>query len=266
MLADVKLLPRETAAHIEGFVRGGGIVISDCVPQMDEYKLPMNTMLKLFGMRRSGTNRIIQEGHWVPYITQPAEMAFPPAVDKEKPRVLTDITEGIVNGHSYRFKVASPRSGELERGKIMSSMKSGGFALTRHTVGRGRVYLFGFCLQDTYFQSFRDSCEEDRKQLRGLITDILREEQIYPHIYSSNPDIEATVRANSKEGYVFIINHESTIGETTVDLRDLGFKVGRVTDIETGNAIAFNQNRDTATFQITAPFGTSRLLSVQAEK
>ena len=222
VLGDVKLLPVEVAKHIEGFVRKGGIVVSDCVPQMGEYKQPLNVMTQLFGVNRSETDRIVQEGQWVPFATLPQKMSYPPLIGQKQTEVRSDTVAGHAFGKSFGFKVVSPRASKVTNGEVMLKMNSGQAALIRKKVGKGRAYLLGFCLQDTYFQTYKDSNEVAREQLRSLISNLLQDADVHSHIYSSNPDIEATVRANSKEGYVFIINHEASNPETTVRFADLG--------------------------------------------
>ena len=266
VLGDVRLLPVEVAKHIEGFVRKGGIVVSDCVPQMGEYKQPLNVMTQLFGVSKSETDRIVQEGQWVPFTTLPPKMSYPPPMNQKKSAVRIDIVDGKVFGKFYGFKVISPRASEVTNGKVMLTMNSGQAALIRKKVGKGRVYLLGFCLQDTYFQTYKDSNEVAREQLRSLISNLLQDAKVHSHIYSSNPDIEATVRANSKEGYVFIINHESSNPETKVRFANLGFRVGQIVDIENGKSVAFKHKRDAGEFTITAPFGTTLLLRLLPKK
>ena len=57
VLCDVKLLAEQGARNLERFVRHGGMVIADCVPQLNEYKQPLNTLLPLFGVRSAATER-----------------------------------------------------------------------------------------------------------------------------------------------------------------------------------------------------------------
>src|SRR5437762_5862293 len=59
VLFDVKLLPDKVADRIAAFVGSGGVVIADCVPQMDEYRRPLGTMKKLFGVSDAQTDRIL---------------------------------------------------------------------------------------------------------------------------------------------------------------------------------------------------------------
>ena len=84
VLCDVKLLAEEAAKNLERFVRRGGTVIADCVPQLNEYKEPLNTLMPLFGVRSAATNRMVQEGHWVPYSTREPVMANASAAGDEQ--------------------------------------------------------------------------------------------------------------------------------------------------------------------------------------
>ncbi len=260
VLGDISLLPVAVAKHIEQFVKNGGIVVADCVPQLDENKQPLKLMNQLFGVSKSETGRIFQEGQWVPFTTLPMKMSFPPPEGQKNPPVLIDTLKGNAFGKSYQFKTISPRASEVTNGEILLKMTSGQQALIRKKLGKGSVYLLGLCLQDTYFQTYRDSNEIDRKQISNLLADIFRDAKVQSHIYSSNPDIEAAIRANEKEGYLFIINHESFNPETSIRFSDIGFRVDKVVDIETGKAIGFKQTANGGAFMITAPFGTTRLL------
>ncbi|MCW3092913.1 MAG: hypothetical protein JWP81_3982 [Ferruginibacter sp.] len=266
VLGDVSLLPVAVAKHIESFVRKGGIVVADCVPQMGEYKQPLKMMTQLFGVHSAETGRIVQEGQWVPFTTLPMKMSFPPPADQQQAAIRTDIAAGKLFGNSFEFKVVSPRASKLTKGEIILTMKSGEAALIRNTVGKGRTYLLGFCLQDTYFQTYKDSNNVAREQLQNLLEGILRDAKVQSHIYSSNPDIEAAVRANTKEGYLFIINHESVTPRTTVRFADVGFLVAQIVDIETGEPVEFTKTKNGGEITISAPFGTTRLLRLLPRK
>ena len=265
VLGDVKLLPEKVAGHIEAFVRNGGIVVSDCVPQLNEYKQPLDVMTKLFGVARAETKRIHQEGQWVPFTILPPKMSFPPPADRVQEEIRTDRVVGKAFGDSYGFRVISPRAMEVTDGKVMLAMKSGLPTLVRNKVGKGKVYLFGFCLQDTYFRTWKDNDPAGRAELRALLGDVIRDVKVQPHIVSSNPEIEASVRANASEGYLFVINHEATRPETVVRLSELAFPVRRIVDIENGEQIAFKQKKGVLEFNISAPFATSRLLRLLPE-
>jgi beta-galactosidase GanA len=262
VLGDVKLLPATVASHIQKFVEKGGIVIADCIPQMDAFRQPLKTMTQLFGVRKAGTNRVVQEGQWVPFATLPPKMSFSPPADQGDPEVRIDGINGRAFGKPYQFKIVSPRPSELTDGKVLLNMNSGQPAVIRKTMGKGKAYLLAFCLQDTYFQTFKDSSEAAREQLRDLISSILKDAKAKSHIYSSNSDIEATLRANKKEGYIFIINHESSEAKTKVRFAEVGFEVGKIMDIETGKSVDFSIINGGGEFAIAAPLGTTRLLKL----
>ena len=262
VLADVKLLPEKTARNIASFVQRGGIVIADCVPQMDAYQQPLQTMNKLFGVERSETDRIIQEGQWVPFVNLPPKMSFPPLADYKPQEARIDRVAGKIFQLNYGFKIISPRASEVTTGNVLLKMKSGQPALVSHRVGEGKTYLLGFCMQDTYFDTWKNDDAAGRKQLRNLISGIFNDAKINAHIYSSNPDIEASVRANPSEGYLFIINHEATDPQTTVRLADLDFPVGKIVDIESGKPVTFSRKSGVIELVIKAPFATTRLLRI----
>jgi hypothetical protein len=264
VLADVKLLPQEVARHIQAFVKKGGVVIADCLPQMDAYRQPLQTMKEVFGVRQAETNRIAQQGQWVPFTTLPAKLSFPPT-EPVTEQIRIDEVKGTAFGSAFNFRVTSPRIADVTVATTLLTMKSGAPALLRKEVGKGKVYLLGFCLQDTYFQTWRNQDSSGRRQLQELVSDVFRNAAIHQHIHSTNPDIEASVRANNKEAYVFIINHESSEAATLVELKSIGFRIGKITDIETGKPLAFNNRKGAVTFSIRAPFGTTRLLRVTPE-
>lgn len=262
VLCDIKLLPAGVAEHIRDFVRNGGIVVADCVPQLDEYKRPLDSMKELFGVHRASMNRVIQQGHWVPYTTQDPVMHFPPPGGQEKPVMTTDSLEGMALGESYGFKVYGPRHCEPGSGRSLLGMKSGDPALVQHETGRGRTYLLNFSLQDTYFQTWKENDSLARAQLRGLIEGIFRDAGVASHIHSSNPDIEASVRANEKEGYVFVINHEAGESRTMIRLGGLPFMPGTILDLESGEPISWRRSDGAVAFEVSAPLGTTKILRV----
>jgi hypothetical protein len=262
VLCDVKLLAEEGARNIERFVRHGGTVIADCVPQLNEYKKPLNTLLPLFGVRSAATERTVQEGHWVPYSTRAPIMANAAPADAKKAPPSLAVAVGRAFGHSYAFQVTSPRAGEVTAGKVRLRLKSGQPALISHRTGSGITYLFCCCLQDSYFQTYRAGDFAARSQLGSLINDIFNDAKVRAHIHSSNPEIEASVRANATEGYVFIINHEGAQPQTTILLADLGFRIKRMVDVESGEPVPFRAMRDGIEFPITAGFGSTRLLRI----
>lgn len=261
VLGDVKLLPVDVARHISVFVKNGGIVIADCVPQMDAYKRPMDIMSKLFGVNDAATGRIERQGQWVPFTTLPPKMGHAPDVENNS-EAKTDTLMGRVFGQKFDFPVISPRPCEVKNAEVLLKMKSGTPGLMLNQFGKGKAYLLGFCLQDSYFGTWKYNDFSGRQQLRTLLSDLFNNARIFSHIYSSNPDIEASLRATSKEGYLFIISHENSNPQTLVTIRDLQFQVKKIVDIESGKNINFEKKENGIQLRINAPIGTTHLLRI----
>jgi hypothetical protein len=169
---------------------------------------------------------------------------------------------GSAFGEDFDFPVVSPRVSEVKDGKVLLRMKTGAPAVITKQVGKGKVYLIGFCLQDSYFETWKNSDDSTRFQLRTLLKSIFNNSGISSHVYSSNPDIEASVRAGMKEGYLFVINHESRNPQTEVFVKDLHFPIGKIVDVETDMPVRYRRENDGVQIQINAPVGTTRLLKI----
>jgi hypothetical protein len=265
VLGDVKLLPLKVARNIESFVRKGGIVIADCVPGMDARKQPMEGMAKLFGVSHAATNRLVQEGQWVPFAALPPKMSFPPPAGQKKQEVRKDSVNGTAFDRHFVFPLVSPRACTVTDGKVVLKMQSGLPALLCRKTGKGAAWFFGFCIQDSYFNTWKNTDTAGRRELRELIGDVFRDAKIQSHIHSSNPDIEAAVRASAKEGYVFIINHEAERPATSVHIAGLEFRIGKIVDLESGEPIAFSRKDGAVEFTINAALGKTRLLKLLPE-
>jgi hypothetical protein len=259
VLFDVRLLPDEVAHRIGSFVQGGGIVIADCVANLDAYKNSSVIMPDLFGVRDAMKQRIMRSGHWVPTLKNP-DWFIPPDSPDDESAVIRRTVRGTAFGLDLDFSVVSPRPCVPTDGQVVLKMVSGEPALVRRRVGKGQVFLLGFCVQDSYFQTWKDNDEKSREQLRLLLHSLTEETGRRAHVYSSNPDIEAALRTNGKEGYVFVINHEAGKPETQVRLADLGFRVGRIIDVADEHAIEFQETGGIITFAVAAPQDTPRLL------
>ena len=70
VLFDVELLPEAVAERIARFVQNGGTVVADCVPRLNAYREPTQTLEVLFGVKDGSADRIRRAGHWVPHKTQ----------------------------------------------------------------------------------------------------------------------------------------------------------------------------------------------------
>ena len=263
VLFDVKLLPAKVAEHIVSFVENGGIVIADCVPGLDAYEQPLTAMEDLFGVADATMDRIVRSGHWVPYKNMPPIWANRPADPPDESTFTTDTLRGEVFGQSLDVPLISPRPCTITNGETLLATVSGQPGVVHRNVGKGEVFLLGFCVQDTYFRTWQREDVPARGQLQALLHAITEASGVRPHVRSSNPDIEAAIRASAQEGFLFIINHEAPVPETTVQLDDLDFDVRSISDMETGEEVAFQRNEKTVLFNATAPLGEFRLLNVR---
>jgi len=272
ILADVKMLPVQVAKNIEGFVRRGGVVIADCVPQMDAYLQPLQTMSQLFGVSSASMDRVIQMGQWNPFSMLPAQWAFGNTNPVEPVKTFAKAA-GNAFGKSYDFNLVTPRNCKITDGTGVFNMESNQPVLIKKEVGKGKTYLLGFCLQDTYFQTWKAEDLASRAQLYDLMHNIFADSKVRSHSYSSNPDMEVTVRSNGKDAIVFVINHESPKAISEITLADLGFEIGEIQDVEWGRAdraLAFVTEGGLTKFTVLAvegtPTGVTRLLKVTPRK
>jgi hypothetical protein len=270
VMADVKMLPAEVAKNIEKFVHNGGIVISDCVPQTDVNMQPLPVMNKLFGVSSASTDRVVQKGQWNPFSMLPARWAHGLKTPPPVPVKICAQAKGSAFGKTYDFGVVTPRNCKVSDGQVVFTMDSGQPMLMEKEVGKGKTYLLGFCLQDTYFESWLKQDLASRTQLYDLMHDIFSDTKRRSHAYSSNPDMEVAVRANQKEAFVFVINHEAPNAISDVTLADLGFEPGEIVDVEWGRPVEFTREGNLTKFTIMAvegtPTGVTRLLKITPKK
>jgi hypothetical protein len=257
LLFDVKLLPAAVTKRIEEFVAAGGIVIADCVPDQDELRRPSDAMAKLFGVRDADTHRILwpvkMDPEWELDPQGPAVM--PPATQP------TDRVRGTFAQHEFDFPIVSPRPCKLAGGRQMLTTANGSPAVVQ--TGIAQVYLLGFCLQDTLFEARRTGDRKTLEQIDRLLNALLAERRVRPHVHSSNPEVEAAVRAGEREAFLFVISHEAAApGEVEVQVGGLPFKIGRVVDVATGEKMPLAERLgvdDGVMIQTAAPTGTTRL-------
>ncbi|HUZ46884.1 MAG TPA: hypothetical protein VMW54_09625 [Terriglobia bacterium] len=262
---DVRLLPDEVARTVRAFVERGGVVIADCVPNLDAYKQPSAIMENLFGVRDAATRRIMRSGVWVPSLAKP-HWFIPPEPGSEESAIALDHVKGTTFNRKYDFRIASPRPCKVGTGEVLLKTVSGHPAVIHRRVGNGQVFLLGFCVQDTYFQTWKDQDPESRNQLRDLLHRLTEAARVRAHVYSSNAEVEAAVRINSKEGYVFVMNHEAESAHTNVRLADLDFTVGEIVDLADEAAVKFNQTDDGLSFNLTVLQEKPRLLRLRPRK
>jgi hypothetical protein len=270
VLADVKMLPEKAAKDIEEFVKNGGIVIADCVPQMDACFQPLTGMRELFGVSAASTDRVVQKGQWVPTSMLPPKWGHGLKVPPPTPVKTFDRAAGNAFGRQYDFNIVTPRNCIVSQGTSLLNMGSGQPLLVERNIGKGKTWLLGFCLQDTYFQTWAKNDTASRAQLYSLMNNIFTGTKIRSHAYSSNPDMEVAVRANDKEAFVFVINHESPHAIAEVTLADLGFEAGEIMDVEWGRTVDFTSEGGRVKFTIMAvegtPTGVTRLLRIMPKK
>jgi hypothetical protein len=136
------------------------------------------------------------------------------------------------------------------------------------------VYLLGFCVQDTYAESFRNGDIKTEQGLYDLMGAITSQAGMFPYVRSSCPDIEVSLRSNSaesstnptkdKEAFVFVINHESPVQEVRVSLFDVGFPIKTITDLADGSSVSFTTVSSGVEFTTTLPAGyETRLFRVR---
>jgi hypothetical protein len=266
VLFDVTLLPAKVAQRIASFVEHGGVVIADCVPNADAYKQPMKTMEDLFGVTRAKTDRVRRTGHWVPRVTGgPPSWDMRPANAPDESKAAMDAVHGTALGQPLDLTLVSPRPATVTTGEVLLKTAAGGPAVLSRRVGQGRVFLLGFCCQDTYFKTWQDQKPAARDQLAGLLYQMTQAAGVRAHVRSSNPDIEASVRASGKEGFLFVINHEAPRPETTIRLGDLGFEIDRMIDLASGQPVQFAAGQGTAELSLSLPLGQTRLFRLAAK-
>jgi hypothetical protein len=262
VLFDVTMLPADVAKRIVTFVRNGGVVIADCLPGLDGYKRPTVVMEDLFGAKNAKTDRIQRSGYWLPIANGEPHWEGRRAQGADESKFATDAVNGRVLGQPIDLTLVSPRPATTTTGEVLLKTASGQPAVIAHTVGKGRVFLLGFCLQDTYFQAWQDDKPATRDQLAGLLRAMTDAAGVRAHVRSSNPDVEASVRANASEGVLFIINHEAASPHAVVSLSDLGFEIGRIVDLSDGMPVPFTTNEGVVALSVSVPLGETRLLRI----
>jgi hypothetical protein len=262
VLFDVKLLPRAVAERIASFVRNGGIVIADCVPGLDASRRPLAVMEELFGVEAAATGRIGRFGHWVPRVNGVPYWANRPENPPDESIFSTDRLEGSALGQALAMELVSPRPCSVTTGKILIETASGQPGVVHRQVGKGQVFLLGFCLQDSYFKTWQEENLAARGQLRGLLRALADTAGVRPHVHCSNPDIEASIRAGASTGFCFVINHEAERPDTTIRLADLDFDIGKLIDLADNSPVPIRQQQGVTELELTVPLGETRLLQV----
>jgi len=126
--------------------------------------------------------------------------------------------------------------------------------------GKGTAWLLGFCAQDTFFRTWEADDATTRNQLYRLLGGMAAQSRVRSHVSSSNPDMEAAVRANAHEAYVFVIAHEAPVKTTRVELADLPFAVAHATDIETGREVPVEHRGRTLSIAADLSGGATKIM------
>ena len=261
VLFDVKLLAREVAQRIASFVHKGGVVVADCVPSLDAERRPLATMEELFGVKHAKTERIRRTGHYIPNVERPG-WVFRKADAPDESVFATDKLCGTALGQALDLVLVSPRPATLTNGVPLATTAAGQPAIVERRIGHGQAFLLGFCVQDTYFKTWQDDQPRARDQLCGLLRAMTREARVRSHVWSANPDVEASIRANEGEGFLFLINHEAQQANTQVELADLPLVVGRIMDLAENRPVEFHRQGGVVRLTMPVPLGETKLLHV----
>ena len=259
VLFDIQLLPEEVARRIAEFVNSGGTVIADCVPSLNAYKKPMDVMEKVFGVTDAQTGGVHRSGVWVASLADPHWFVHPEPGDAED-AVTGEIITGSVLGEDYELRAVSPRACRVTTGEVLLAGSKDAPALVHNKSGKGQAFLFGFCMQDTYFATWQTGDVASRAALVRLLRAITRGAGVVPNIFSSNPEIEACLRASQQDGYVLVINHEAEQPRTTVRVENMNFGVKEIFNLTENRRLEFQKTGKAIVFDIQAPRERPQLL------
>jgi hypothetical protein len=257
VLFDIKLLPASVMKRIDDFVEAGGVVIADCVPNEDELCRPTDAMDRLFGVTDAKIDRIL----WP--VKMKAEVAGDAAAVKMPPSTRpSDVLSGRAFGEAFEFPLVSPRPFKVDGAEVLLNTQSREPGLAMRHVGKGRVYLLGFCLQDTSFEAWRANDAKTIGQLNDLLAGITVDSGITPGVRSSNPDVEAAMRIGHDEAFVIVVAHEPKHPDTFITFNNnvSGAKLMHVTDVATQKELPVDIVGDRSRTEVQAPSGTTMLL------
>jgi hypothetical protein len=261
VLFDVKLLPRSVAEKISAFARSGGTVLADCMPQLDERHEPLDSLKTLFGVKQSTTGRI----HWPIRRDEEGWVKIDEAgcgqIIRDHPPIEVRGTDPC--GGEIHFNVVSPRAAKIAGATVLAGTSEGEPALLRHAIGKSKAYLLGFCLQDTAFELYRTGNGAALAQLRATLRACAGDANVTPSVFSSNPEVEASLRIGERAAFLFVIAHEPVERGSTVSLRNLSGKIERVVDIEREHEVPIEQRGGGSDFHVDAPTGTTRLYRIE---
>jgi hypothetical protein len=74
------------------------------------------------------------------------------------------------------------------------------------------------------------------------------------------------LRANDREGFLFVINHEAQEPRVAVQLRDLPFEIGEIINLEDAQPVTFTTSEGSVSLDLSVPLGEVRLLNILPEE
>ena len=259
VLFDVRLIPEAVANRIADFVKRGGLLIADCVPYLNANREPLAVLEDLFGAKSLGEAHIARTGVWVPKLEKP-RWFIPPVPDHDEDLVHGEIVDGTAFGKSFYFRTISPRPLQVGAAEILLRSDKTTPGLTHRSVGKGHTYLLGFSMLDTSFATWKDDDLASRTALQDLLWLIAQQAGVKPRIRSSNPQIEASLRANSTEAYVSVINHEADRPHTRVEISEITFPIAAIHNLTEDGSVQFEKRARGLVFEIDVPRDRPQLL------
>ena len=259
VLFDVVLLPEAVARRIVEFVNAGGTIIADCVPRIDEYRNPMTIILDLFGVQSTHGDRVQRSGVWIPSQAQP-HWFIAPSTDHDQDLIAGEIVDGTAFNSRFNFRAISPLVFHPAGADVLLKTAQGDAALTYRQSGNGKAYLLGFCMQDTAFVAWKDGDNASRRSLQQLVWTITQQAGAIPSVHSTNPDIEASLRANVSDAYVFAINHEAGDVSTQLSLAEPEFPVTAIQNVSERHPQPFQISQRRIVLDLQVPRERPQLL------
>jgi len=288
ILFDVKLLPKKSAETITKWIENGGTVIADCVPNLDENRMPTDAMSKIFGVRNADTTRIlwpaeVKQMRPAPAVKKPrvpgktTQPATKPTTKPTTRKVLTTMPmppnyagapstqptaqlTGAAIGVQLDIPLVSPRFCVPTTAQVLLKASTGDPGVLQTSYGSGKLFLLGFCLQDTTYESYRSHNLPARQAISQLLSAMADQSGAHSHVHSSNPDVEAAVRTSAHDAIVIVVSHEAKDGNSHVWVQDLPFKASKIVDVASDKEIPFQHQGDRIEFDVNAPNATSFLL------
>ena len=242
VMFDVSLLPGDVAREVREFVKRGGVLIADQIPCLDEDKKPTEALQPVFRAKQTGREE---------------------AGEAVVGRVTAELA-----GSSPRLRVAGARTHDVLPGaEVLARFADNNSpAIVKSRYGEGTALLFCFDMKETYFATWQRPDPGSRATLRTVVRSLITSCGIQPNIFSSNPNIGATVSGGDDSLVAFVINHESKASATSVTLHHLPFKPEFVCGLLSGRAVDFVVAHDALKLTLDVPFGGTAVLGVYPDR